>query len=112
MTVSVVRSRPRSPDSTARRGLPVSGGSAAVKADRDEADEGPEGDASADGDHRSADREHSALDERAGERRAPHVDLSDASGSPQKVMGGSSLAIPAGSGVTLELSPDGDWIVV
>lgn len=33
-------------------------------------------------------------------------------GSPQKVMGGSQLTIAAGSGVTLELSPDGDWIVV
>ena len=33
-------------------------------------------------------------------------------GSPQAVMGGSQLVIAAHTGVTLELSPDGDWVVV
>lgn len=33
-------------------------------------------------------------------------------GLPQTVMGGSQLVIAAHTGVTLELSPDGDWVVV
>ncbi len=33
-------------------------------------------------------------------------------GSPQTVMGGAQLTIAAHTGVTLELSPDGDWVMV